>query len=184
MNRNGDRDRFEALFDAYHVDVVAYCAWRAGTPADADDAVSEVYATTWRRLRDVPDGDAGRVWLYATARRVIANQRRSGRRRAALRQRIAHHSDEAWPQAAVTSREEGLVHEALAALSPRDREVLLLAEWEGLRADEIAEVMGCLAVTARGRLHRARDRFRAAFEALARNEVALESVPLIRKAET
>jgi RNA polymerase sigma factor (sigma-70 family) len=61
-------------------------------------------------------------------------------------------------------RLSGRVHEALAALAPRDREVLLLAEWEGLTPAEMARVMHCPAVTIRGRLHRARRRFRAAFE--------------------
>jgi RNA polymerase sigma-70 factor (ECF subfamily) len=62
--------------------------------------------------------------------------------------------------------EEALVHEALRALGPRDREILLLAEWEGLTPAQIASVVGCLTVTARGRLHRARHRFREAFEEL------------------
>jgi DNA-directed RNA polymerase specialized sigma24 family protein len=57
-------------------------------------------------------------------------------------------------------------HEALRCLGPADREVLLLAEWEGLSPAQIAAVLGCLTVTARGRLHRARDRFRSAFEEL------------------
>jgi RNA polymerase sigma-70 factor, ECF subfamily len=64
------------------------------------------------------------------------------------------------------------VHEALQRLGLRDREVLLLAEWEGLSAAEIGVVVGCRTVTARGRLHRARQRFRAAFEALAAEESA------------
>ena len=49
-------------------------------------------------------------------------------------------------------------------LRERDREVLLLVEWEGLRPAELAEVLGCQEVTARGRLHRARARFRDAIE--------------------
>jgi DNA-directed RNA polymerase specialized sigma24 family protein len=40
------------------------------------DAFADVFLTAWRRLDDVPEGDAARVWLYATARRVIADQRR------------------------------------------------------------------------------------------------------------
>ena len=56
------------------------------------------------------------------------------------------------------------MHEALRRLGPRDREVLLLAEWEGLSPAQIATVLGCSTVTARGRLHRARRRFRAVFE--------------------
>jgi RNA polymerase sigma factor (sigma-70 family) len=107
------------------------------------------------------------VWLYATARRVVANQRRSLRRRLALDERLRLEEDPARDD---TSSEESLVHEALARLGVRDREVLLLAEWEGLSSAEIAAVLGCLAVTARGRLHRARRRFRTLFEELRSGE--------------
>ena len=81
--------RFDSLFESYSPDVVAYCGWRAGSAGDAQDAVAEVFLTAWRRLDELPEGDAARVWLYATARRVIANQRRSSRRRAALHERLA-----------------------------------------------------------------------------------------------
>jgi RNA polymerase sigma factor (sigma-70 family) len=158
------RARFDVLFATYSRDVVAYCGWRAASSADAQDAVSEVFLTAWRRLDDVPVGDAARAWLYATARRVIANQRRAGRRRTALSERLAHvESPTAVP---APGSEAALVREALLALSPVDREVLLLSEWEGLSPAEIAAVLGCLAVTARGRLHRARSRLRDAFERL------------------
>ena len=76
----GERERearFDALFASYSSDIVAYCGWRAGSAADAQDAVAEVFLAAWRRLDDLPEGDAARVWLYATARKVIANQRRS-----------------------------------------------------------------------------------------------------------
>jgi RNA polymerase sigma-70 factor (ECF subfamily) len=157
------QDRFDALFAAYARDVVAYCSWRAGSPSDAQDAVAEVFLTAWRRVDRVPDGDAARVWLYATARRVLANQRRSNRRRLALHERLVQEASVAREPA---SREEELVGEALRQLGARDREVLLLAEWEGLTPGQIAAVVGCLPVTARGRLHRARRRFRAAYEEL------------------
>lgn len=158
------RRRFDALFESYSSDIVAYCCWRASSAADAQDAVSEVFLTAWRRLDEVPEDDAARVWLYATARRVIANQRRSTRRRAALQERLSHEA--AAPPQESPDREEAVVHEALRRLGPRDREVLLLAEWEGLSPAQIASVLGCLTVTARGRLHRARRRFRAVFEEL------------------
>jgi RNA polymerase sigma-70 factor (ECF subfamily) len=157
------RRRFDAIFASYSSDIVAYCGWRAPSATDAQDAVAEVFLTAWRRLDDVPEGDDARIWLYATARRVIANQRRSSRRRAALQERLAR-EPAAAPQE--TALEHAVVHEALARLGPRDREVLLLAEWEDLTPAQIAAVLGCLTVTARGRLHRARRRFRAVFEEL------------------
>jgi RNA polymerase sigma-70 factor (ECF subfamily) len=168
------RQRFDALFESYSSDIVAYCRWRAASTSDAQDAVAEVFLAAWRRLDEVPEGDAARVWLYATARRVIANLRRSNRRRAALQDRL---SREAGPVSQETAPELDAVHEALGRLGARDREVLLLAEWEGLSPAQIASVLGCLTVTARGRLHRARRRFRAAFEELTRRQHTTADVP-------
>ena len=165
-SERGRRRRFDALFASYSSDIVAYCGWRAGSGSDAQDAAAEVFLTAWRRLDALPEGDAVRVWLYATARRVIANQRRSSRRRAALYERLALDAASARQEPPPSNREETLVHEALRRLGPRDREVLLLAEWEGLSPAQIAAVLGCLAMTARGRLHRARRRFRTVFEDL------------------
>jgi RNA polymerase sigma-70 factor (ECF subfamily) len=165
MTESESRRRFDALFAAYGPDIVAYCGWRVGSESDAQDAAAEVFLTAWRRLDAVPEGEAARVWLYATARRVIANQLRSRRRRAALQERLER-EPAAAPSEDPLDHEAALVREALRRLGARDREVLLLAEWEGLSPAEIAALLGCLAVTARGRLHRARRRFRAVFEEL------------------
>jgi RNA polymerase sigma factor (sigma-70 family) len=172
------RERFELLFEAHSADIVAYCGWRADSDGDAQDAVAEVFLTAWRRIDEVPEGETARIWLYATARRVIANQRRSNRRRSALGERLALEAGTARQQSS-TGDDHGLVHEALRLLGPRDREVLLLAEWEGLTPAQIAGVVGCLTVTARGRLHRARRRFKAVFDELATtsNARALRSEP-------
>ena len=160
------RRRFDALFASYSSDIVAYCGWRAASASDSQDAVADVFLTAWRRLDELPEGDAARIWLYATARRVIANQRRSRRRRVALHERLALEAASVPQEPSPANREETLVPAALARLAPRDREVLLLAEWEGLSPAQIAAVLGCLTVTARGRLHRARGRFQNAFEEL------------------
>ena len=98
-----------------------------------------MFLAAWRRLDDLPEGDAARVWLYATARRVIANQRRSSRRRVALHERLA--LERRAPRGAARAAGGALVHEALGRLGPRDREVLLLAEWEGLSPAQIAAVL-------------------------------------------
>ena len=154
--------RFDALFREHVAGIASYCGWRSRTDGDGEDAVADVFLIAWRRLDDVPDGDQARPWLYAVARRVLANQARADARRGRLNAHLG-----AQPARLETEEDPrvALVHEALAALSPRDREVLLLAEWEGLTPAEIARVMQIPRVTARGRLHRARRRFRAAFEA-------------------
>ena len=115
------RQRFDAVFTSHCSDIVAYCGWRAASASDAHDAAAEVFLIAWRRLDELPEGDAARVWLYATARRVIANQRRSTRRQAALYERLALH-DPSWVQEAPSSDlEEALVHEAIRRLGPTAR---------------------------------------------------------------
>jgi RNA polymerase sigma factor (sigma-70 family) len=181
MTESESRSRFDALFAAYGPAIVVYCSWRAGSESDAQDAAAEVFLTAWRRLDTVPEGEAARVWLYATARRVIANQRRSRRRRLALQERLAREPAGA-PSAEPPDHEAALVHEGLRRLGARDREVLLLAEWEGLSPAEIGTLLGCRAVTARGRLHRARSRFRTSFEELrVEGHPSRERRPLLAK---
>ena len=174
--RDGERERrFDALFREHVAGVASYCRWRSRSDGDGDDAVAEVFLTAWRRLDDVPAGADARPWLYATARRVIANQARGSARRSRLREKLGR-------QLVAVEDEDDLlssrVHEALAALAPRDREVLLLAEWEGLTPAEIARAMHCLPVTVRGRLHRARRRFRAAFESHPASATAVAPAPV------
>jgi RNA polymerase sigma-70 factor (ECF subfamily) len=153
--------RFDALFAEHVAGIASYCRWRSPSPIDGDDAVAEVFLVAWRRLDEVPGGPGCRAWLYAVARKVLANQARAGARRARLSEKLASE-----PVACETERAPLIarVDDALASLAPRDREVLLLSEWEGLTPSQIARVMRCPVVTARGRLHRARRRFRAAFE--------------------
>jgi RNA polymerase sigma-70 factor (ECF subfamily) len=157
------RERFEALFREHVAGVASYCRWCLRSRGDAEDAVAEVFLVAWRRLHDVPVGEASRAWLYATARRVVANEVRAGARRSRLNERLS-----GQPVAVEPGGEGpfvGQVHEALAALAPRECELLFLAECEGLTASEIGAIMRRPPVTVRVHLHRARRRFRAAFEA-------------------
>lgn len=60
------------------------------------------------------------------------------------------------------TEEDGLVALAcLGALSDEERELLMLASWEGLTSAEIGRVLGCSPTAARIRLHCARSRLKA-----------------------
>ena len=68
---------------AYYRPIRDYCRRRVAADV-VDDAVSEVFLTAWRRLDDVPAGDAALVWLYGVAYRVIGHQWRTTARRRRL----------------------------------------------------------------------------------------------------
>lgn len=91
MNRLvGSRDagRFRGVFARQYRAVLAY-ALRRASEADAHDVVADTFLVAWRRLRDVPAGDAELPWLLGVARRTLANQRRAKLRAARLADRLA-----------------------------------------------------------------------------------------------
>lgn len=146
-------DRFRELYEATYPRIVAYCLRRARSREDALDAVSETFAIVWRRLDHVPGDGRSVPWVYGVARRVLANQYRSLDRAERLAQRL---KDERG--SGVGHVDFDLVHEALANLSPRDRDILTLAAWDDLDNAEIAEALSMTEKTVAVRLHRARKR--------------------------
>jgi RNA polymerase sigma-70 factor, ECF subfamily len=157
-------ERFEVLFrDSYPL-VRAYALRRAAADA-AQDVVAETFLVAWRRLEDVP-GDS-LPWLYGTARRVLANQRRSAGRSAALAERLAHARGPAAVRDlgdAVADAE--LLRLAVERLSDRSREALMLVAWEGLSGARAARAADCSKAAFAVRLHRARAQLAAELAAL------------------
>jgi RNA polymerase sigma-70 factor (ECF subfamily) len=152
-------DRLEDLFEAHHRALLAYAARRCPTLSDAEDVVAEVFLVAWRRLGDVPDGDAALPWLFGVARKTIGNQRRGLLRRGRLQARLEQTAERpATP--APSGTEPALA--ALERLSEGDRELLRLVAWEGLSHAEIAAVLGISVNAVAIRLHRARARFEQA----------------------
>jgi RNA polymerase sigma factor (sigma-70 family) len=151
-------ERLRRLYALHGRPVLAYGVRRTASAEDAADAVAETFLVAWRRLDSVPSDDA-LPWLYGVARRVLANQRRAAHRRVRLAERLRQElpaAIEASDPPPVASK--GPVLAALRSLSADDQEVLLLAAWEQLEPNEIAEVLGISRIAARSRLHRARRR--------------------------
>ena len=158
MDERERRRRLEALFAEQAEAVRAYALRRIG-PEAADDTVSEVFVVACRRIEHVPEDPL--PWLLACARRVLANQRRGARRRDALVDRLHGQPVPALPQ---WSAGGSPLLTALAGLSERDREVLLLIAWEGLDPARAAAALECSRAAFAVRLHRARRRLAAALE--------------------
>jgi RNA polymerase sigma factor (sigma-70 family) len=157
-----DRAAFETLFRA-HVGAVHAYALRRSDAATADEVVADTFLVCWRRLDRVPEDAL--PWLYAVARRCLANRLRAGRREQ-LRTALASPSS-ADPTADVYEQRAHAreVLAALAELPAKEREALQLCAWEGLTPDQAARVAGCTAAAFRVRLHRARRRLTATLDA-------------------
>jgi RNA polymerase sigma factor (sigma-70 family) len=156
-----DREEaFRGLYAAHFDAVLGFAVRRTDRPEDAADVTADTFLVAWRRLAHVPPGDEARPWLYGVARRVLANHRRSDRRRNALGDRLRQELAAALPDISDEVSQRADVTAAMSRLSARDQEVLELHLWEGLEPREIAEVLGITTVVVRPRLSRARARLR------------------------
>jgi RNA polymerase sigma-70 factor (ECF subfamily) len=160
--------RFDAIFTEYQRPVLAYAMRRTPTPSDAEDVAAETFAIAWRKLDAIPAAEP-LPWLYAVARRVLANHRRglSRRERLAALLRV---DDVATPIPTGEDR-DGPAFAALAQLSPADQELLRLVAWEELGNRQIAAVLGITANAVAIRLHRARARFADALARIGEDDV-------------
>jgi RNA polymerase sigma factor (sigma-70 family) len=149
-------ERFDALFAAHRRHVLAYAMRRSRAAADAEDVAAETFIIAWRKIEAIPTAEP-LPWLYAVARRVMANHRRGDGRRERLAARLRT-KDVATPMRAGEDR-DGPAFVALASLSPADQELLRLVAWEELGHRQIAVVLGITPNAVAIRLHRARARF-------------------------
>ncbi|HZM41022.1 MAG TPA: sigma-70 family RNA polymerase sigma factor [Acidimicrobiales bacterium] len=156
-----DDAAFRELFDAHLADVWRYARRRCTTSADADDVAGETFAVAWRRRADVPpDGGDARLWLLGTARRVLANQRRSQGRQHRLHVRVA---SVARPVPA-EARDGSALWDALSRLTPEERDLLIMRAWDELPVTEMAVLLGCTPNAVSLRLRKARRRLADALD--------------------
>jgi RNA polymerase sigma factor (sigma-70 family) len=134
-----DDAAFEALYDRYHRNLLAFCRHMLGSREEAEDVLQHTFLAAYRSM---PDGDSVRVkpWLYAVARNRCLSVLRARRDAVALDEELV--------------ASEGLVAEVdrrddLRALVrdvqrlPREqREALLLFELGDSSHDEIATILG------------------------------------------
>jgi RNA polymerase sigma-70 factor (ECF subfamily) len=160
-------EAFAGLYDRHAAPIHRYVARRLGGQA-ADDLVAETFLAAFRqRTRyDLGRPDA-RPWLYGIAGNLIGKHRRSEIRmlralaRTGVDPVVESHTErsDAKVSAAAASRP---LAEALAGISARDRDVLLLVAWADLTYEQVAEALGIPIGTVRSRLSRARRNVREA----------------------
>ena len=180
--RNRDEDRtltFDQIKAKYEGRIYSLIYRMVNDPDDAQDLTVETFLNAWRhwgRFR----GDAQvYTWLYQIAvnnckNRFKQRDRKRGREVMSLDDSIATDSGEvgrevadwsAAPERLLMDKELlQKLQEAVDSLTPEYRDVLVLAQYEGMPYEEIARVLGLTEPTVKTRLHRARLKVRQRLE--------------------
>ncbi|MEP7764095.1 RNA polymerase sigma factor [Sanguibacter sp. 25GB23B1] len=135
---------FDAVVSRHGPTILAVCRAVVG-PSDAEDVWSETFLAALRAYPALPEDANVEAWLVTIAKRKGIDALRAGARRADPVAEVPERPDHAVVDPV---RNDDLVA-ALAALTPRQREVIAYHVLVGLPYAQVAEIVGGTAVAAR-----------------------------------
>lgn len=137
---------------------------RLGVPAgQLDDAAQDVFLVVQKKLAQLRPDASLQSWVFGITVRVASEHRRRSlwRRAEPIADAVIDLAPDPGSQHEVQEA-VALLHELLAELDEKKREVFVLAELEQLSAPEMAEVLGVNLNTIYSRLRAAKREFDAA----------------------
>jgi RNA polymerase sigma factor (sigma-70 family) len=138
--RAADDDAFDALYDRYHRNLLAFCHHMLGSREEAEDVLQHTFLAAYRSLRSGDDRVQVKAWLYAVARNRCLSVLRARRHTAPLdedlvaTEGLAAEVDRRADLRALVRDVQRLPHDQRAAL--------LLFELGDSSHDDIAAVLG------------------------------------------
>ena len=177
--QEGDAKAFEELFARYKTRLFNYLRRAVGNPMEAEDLFQTLFLRIHRAKETYRPKAAFSTWIYTIARNLVRDamnkERAETERRettygswqevngdpVAIEHRIA--DEHRAPETLLQRREiAARLQQALSSLSLEQREVILLSKYEGLRFQEIADILGCSMTAAKVRAFRALKALRTA----------------------
>jgi RNA polymerase sigma-70 factor (ECF subfamily) len=168
----GDTSAFEPLVERYRQRVwrLAYQILR--DREDAWDCAQEAFVRAFHSLPSFRGQSAFYTWLFRITVNVATDRQRArgAQARAFGAERVP---EEEWgrttpdpgggpDKVAIQAEQRERIRQALDALPPKARTIIMLSDVEGLSYREIAEVLRCPIGTVMSRLHNARKRLKSA----------------------
>jgi RNA polymerase sigma-70 factor (ECF subfamily) len=158
--QQGDRQAFGELVRRHREGVINVVYRMCGDVNVAEDAAQEAFIRAWQHLPGYRPRSPFRNWVYRIATNVALDVLRRERETVDI-DALSLATSDGGPEAAVEGAERGeRVREAVLALPPASRAVLVLREYEGLSYREIADALGIPIGTVMSRLNYARNRLR------------------------
>jgi RNA polymerase sigma-70 factor (ECF subfamily) len=165
----GDEDAFRTMVYLFQDRVFNACLGFLDSREEAEDAAQETFMEVHHAVRDFRDDARLSTWIYriAVSKSLQAIRKKRRKKRFAvffrdtgergMPERTAEPRDDFHPLAQLENRERAeILHAAMSKLPESQRVAFTLHKIEGLRYDEIAEVMNVSRPSVESLIHRAR----------------------------
>ena len=162
--RNGVGEMLGELFERYQSPLFNFYYKLTGDRGQSEDMVQEVFLRILKYRQSYRPDTPFRAWIYQIARNARVDYLRRRRPETSLEPEMA---PAVVPVDGAQEKQEAeLLHRALLELSDDKREVLVLSRFQGLKYEQIAQLMGCEVNTVKVRVHRALQDLREIFRAM------------------
>src|ERR1043166_4647559 len=175
--RQGDSDAFRALVERHSRSVFRLAYRMTGNEQDAEDVVQESFLRAYRQLGKFDERASFGTWLYRIAANCSLDTVRSRKRRSESiappqestpeAQDPVMHLPDTRPtpeRSALSSEVRERVTQAMEELSATERTAFVLRHFEGMRIEELSQVLQCQPGAAKHSVFRAVQKLRRALE--------------------
>lgn len=165
--RRGDPTAFDALVRRHLRGALVAAERLLGDRSDAEDLVQDAFLRALDRLPLLDPTRPFGPWFFTLLRNLGINQLRARRVRHTEPESLDAASPDALPDEELVRTEmRERFDVALAALTPRQREIVMLFEVEGWKGVDIAEHLGLTPENVRWHLHQAKKSLRVSLASL------------------
>ena len=181
--QNGDPSAFDELYRRYFHRLHRFCQRHTTDVHEAEEIAQEAFVKALRSMDTLTGERRFYPWMTVIAKRLTIDRHRKLSRLELTDEPDVGSVDPDLDHlfAAVDA---GHVRDALAAVGPRHRQVLLLREAEGLSYAQIGEHLDVPVTTVEALLHRARKALRREYAAVAGDARGMWGLPLFGLAAT
>jgi RNA polymerase sigma-70 factor (ECF subfamily) len=163
--RNGDLAKLGLLFERHHVSLFEFLSWMTGDRTTAEDLVQDIFVRILKYRTTYREGSSFETWLFRIARNARADYFRT---RQPLEPLAAEALERPEPgpgpmRRLEVDRERVRLKRALMQLREEQRELIVLARYQGLAHQQIAALLGVEIGTVKVRIHRALRELREIF---------------------
>ncbi|MBF9236968.1 RNA polymerase sigma factor [Hymenobacter sp. BT683] len=163
----GDVDRMGLLFERYHRQLFGFLYHMLGRADASEDLVQNVFYRMLKYRHTFTGEGEFRTWMYHLARNVLADYIKKNRH-------DRHHTDVAdmaehlgggrrADEDLEKDQEVAQLHQALAQLSPENREILVLSRFQEMKYAQIAQVLNTTEGAVKVRVHRAMNELKTTY---------------------
>jgi len=145
-------------WEKHETELRRFLRHRAGSDAEAEDLLQEVFLRALRQANGLCGIDNRRAWLFHAARNLLIDRLRLSKDQIPLPDDLAAPAENALP--AVDGLAQCLPR-VLTELSAQDREAITLCDIEGVTQRDYAQRLGLTLPAAKSRVQRARVRLKA-----------------------